>query len=29
MSVAYKVLYGVGFTPWEQMAESPLITKHI
>lgn len=29
MSVAYKILYGVGFTPWEQMAESKPITEQI
>jgi len=29
MSVAYKLLYGVGFTPWEQMAELPPITEQI
>jgi SAM-dependent methyltransferase len=29
MSLAYKLLYGVGFTPWEQMAKSPLITEQI
>ncbi len=25
----YKLLYGVGFTPWEQMAKSPMITEQI
>jgi 2-polyprenyl-3-methyl-5-hydroxy-6-metoxy-1,4-benzoquinol methylase len=29
MSFAYELLYGVGFTPWEQMAESRLITEQI
>jgi SAM-dependent methyltransferase len=29
LSFAYKLLYGVGFTPWEQMAKSPLITEQI
>ena len=29
MSIAYRVLYAVGFTPWEQMAKSPLITEQI
>ncbi len=29
MSFAYKLLYGVGFTPWEQMAKSPPITEQI
>jgi hypothetical protein len=29
MSFAYKLLYGVGFTPWEQMADSPLISEQI
>lgn len=24
MSLAYRVLYGVGFTPWEQMAQPPI-----
>ncbi len=25
----YKLLYGVGFAPWEQMAKSPMITEQI
>jgi SAM-dependent methyltransferase len=29
MSLAYRILYAVGFTPWEQMAKSPLITEQI
>jgi len=29
MGFAYKLLYGVGFTPWEQMARSLLITEQI
>ena len=29
MSFAYKLLYGVGFTPWEQMAKSPPLTEQI
>lgn len=29
MSSAYKLLYGIGFTPWEEMAESPMITEQI
>lgn len=24
MSLIYKILYGVGFTPWEEMAELPI-----
>jgi SAM-dependent methyltransferase len=24
MSLAYRILYGVGFTPWEQMAQPPI-----
>jgi hypothetical protein len=24
MSLAYRILYAVGFTPWEEMAESPI-----
>ena len=26
---AYKLLYGVGFAPWEQMAKSPMITEQL
>lgn len=26
---AYKLLYGVGYAPWEQMAKSPMITEQI
>src|SRR3954465_1155425 len=26
---AYKLLYGVGFAPWEQMAKSPLIMEQL
>ena len=26
MSLGYKVLYGIGFTPWEEMAELPAFT---
>ena len=29
MSFAYKLLYGVGFTPWEQMAKAPSIVEQI
>lgn len=29
MSLAYKLLYGVGFTPWEQMAKSLPIAEQI
>ncbi len=29
MSSAYKLLYGIGFTPWEQMAKSPMINEQI
>jgi methylase of polypeptide subunit release factors len=29
MSVAYKILYWVGFTPWEQMATSKPISEQI
>ena len=29
MSFAYKLLYGVGFTPWERMASSPRITEQV
>jgi hypothetical protein len=29
MSLAYKLLYRVGFTPWEQLAKSPLISEQI
>jgi len=29
LSLAYKLLYGVGFTPWEQMSKSPLISEQI
>jgi SAM-dependent methyltransferase len=29
MSVAYRVLYGVGFTPWEQLAKLPGITEQV
>jgi SAM-dependent methyltransferase len=29
MSLAYKLLYGIGFTPWEQMARSLRITEQI
>ncbi len=29
MSVAYRVLYGVGFTPWEQIATLPVATGRI
>jgi SAM-dependent methyltransferase len=27
MSLAYKVLYGIGFTPWEQVAALPALTE--
>lgn len=27
MSVAYKVLYQVGFTPWEEIAKLPAVTE--
>jgi SAM-dependent methyltransferase len=26
MSLAYKLLYGIGFTPWEEIAELPAFT---
>jgi SAM-dependent methyltransferase len=29
MSVAYRMLYGVGFTPWEHIAALPDVTKQI
>ena len=29
MSFAYKLLYGVGFTPWEQMAKAPSIVEQV
>ncbi len=29
MSVAYRVLYGVGFTPWEQIATLPGVTQQV
>ena len=29
MSFAYKLLYGIGFTPWEQMGKSPAIVGQI
>ena len=29
MSFAYKLLYGIGFTPWEQMAKSPAIIEQV
>jgi SAM-dependent methyltransferase len=29
MSLVYRLLYRVGFTPWEQMAESPAIVEQI
>ena len=29
MSLAYRILYGVGFTPWEQMAKSMPIVEQI
>lgn len=29
MSVAYRALYGVGFTPWEQIATLPGVTRQI
>jgi SAM-dependent methyltransferase len=29
MSGAYKLLYALGFTPWEQMARSPAITEQV
>ena len=29
MSVAYRILYGVGFTPWEKLAKSTLIVGQI
>jgi SAM-dependent methyltransferase len=29
MSLAYRVLYAIGFTPWEQMARSPFIGRQI
>jgi SAM-dependent methyltransferase len=27
MSVSYKILYGVGFTPWEEITELPQVTE--
>ena len=24
MSIAYRILYAIGFTPWEQMAQPPI-----
>ena len=29
MSLAYRILYGVGFTPWEQLATLPALTEHV
>lgn len=29
MSLAYRLLYGVGFTPWEQVAALPVVTEQI
>jgi SAM-dependent methyltransferase len=29
MSVAYRALYGVGFTPWEQIAALPGVTRQV
>ena len=29
MSLAYRLLYGVGFTPWEQLATLPALTEQI
>jgi 2-polyprenyl-3-methyl-5-hydroxy-6-metoxy-1,4-benzoquinol methylase len=29
MSLAYRLLYGVGFTPWEQIATLPVVTEQI
>lgn len=29
MSVTYRLLYGVGFTPWEQIATLPVVTRQI
>jgi SAM-dependent methyltransferase len=29
MSLAYRVLYGIGFTPWEHLAAFPAVTEQI
>jgi SAM-dependent methyltransferase len=29
MSLAYRLLYGIGFTPWEQMVKSPRISRQV
>ena len=29
MSLAYRVLYGIGFTPWEQLATLPAVTQEV
>jgi SAM-dependent methyltransferase len=29
MSLAYRLLYGVGFTPWEQLATLPVLTERV
>jgi 2-polyprenyl-3-methyl-5-hydroxy-6-metoxy-1,4-benzoquinol methylase len=29
MSVAYRILYGLGVTPWEQVAKLPHVTERI